>query len=177
MRLSLEECQQEARWSDFTTMFISAPGTLALISGTSWAPQWLIGALPAGWVWTRHTGGGVPIIGDAQRQLSDTVFCGFFCVHVQFGVFPTSTLWCLSWLSCLADLLWALGHFQLFPSHTVRGGPHPFSPCECTNSYFLPLETFARVRRNPCHWIGWIHVKLKVERLFRASACLCGHWF
>lgn len=33
-----------------------AAGTLALISETSWALQWLIGALPAGWVWTRHVG-------------------------------------------------------------------------------------------------------------------------
>lgn len=100
---------------------------------------------PPCWVGLDSAYWGVPIMGDVRRQLSNTAFCRFLCVHVQFGVFPTSTLWCLSWFSCLADLLWALGHFQLFPH--IHGGPHPFSFCECTNSYFLLLENFARVRK------------------------------
>lgn len=78
---------------------------------------------PPCWVGLDSAYWGVPIMGDAQRQLSSTVFCRFLCVHFQFGVFPTSTLWCLSWFSCLADLLWALGHFQLFPSHTWWSPP------------------------------------------------------
>lgn len=100
---------------------------------------------PPCWVGLDSAYWGVPIMGDARQQLSNR----FLCVHVQF-CFP------LVRFDDYHDFPASLTCFELSAifnsSLHIRGGPHPFSSCECTNSYFLPLETFARVRKKPCHW-------------------------
>lgn len=167
MLLYLEQCQQEARWSDFTMMLIRAPGTLALISETSWALQWLIGALPAGWVWTRHAWS--PLRGwhletkkclnfDGSFVFIFSSVCFLWRLFEAYGGFPAS----LTWFEPLA-VFSSLLH--------IGGGHRPHSSCKRMHSYFLLLEDFARVKKKI-----WGDRICKVECLFRVSS-LSDCWF
>lgn len=150
-------------------MLIRAPGTLALISETSWALQCLIGALPAGRVCTRRAGGHL----HGWHSETKKQHWRLFCVYIQFWVFPPkSFFWSWWWFSCLADPFWALGRLQLFALRCFGGGHNPRSSRQCTHSYFLQLEAFARVKKKK---IGGDSIP-KVGGLFRASS-LPDYWF
>lgn len=141
-------------------MLIRAPGTLALISETSWALQCLIGALPAGRVCTRRAGGHL----HGWHSETKKQHWRLFCVYIQFWVFPPkSFFWSWWWFSCLADPFWALGRLQLFALRCFGGGHNPRSSRQCTHSYFLQLEAFARVKKKKSEAIVYLRWEASSE--------------
>lgn len=127
---------------------------------------------PPCWVGLDSAYWGVPFMGDARRQPSNTVFadsCVFMFSSVCFLLvrfdayhdFP-ATLTCFELLAIFNSSL------------HIHGGPTHLAPASAqilTSCRWRLLQEWEK------NLVGWIHVKLKVECLFRAAACLCGHWY
>lgn len=120
-------------------------GTLVLISGTSWALQWLIGALPAGWVQTRNTGSPLHewrLETNKQHSFTNYIVFTFSSVCFLRGRFDA-----------YRDFPASPTCFELsavFNSSLQIGGVTThLAPASAQIRYFLQLEGVEK--KNPCH--------------------------